>query len=92
MLDQIARPNVAVKDWSRELLRKLILLDVFGKREVVEVGDRNQVLGKLGLHDLLLDQLLKNEEIWGPAVLSVALCLCGFVLKGDDLSLELLVE
>ena len=50
------------------------------------------MLGELGLHDPLLDQLLEDVEIWGPAVLAVTLCPCRFVLKGDDLSLELLVE
>ena len=56
------------------------------------MGGQNQVLGKIGIHDPLLDQLLEDMEIWGPADLSVAFCPCRFVLKGDDLSMELLIE
>jgi len=48
--------------------------------------------GELGLHDPLLDQLLEDVEIWGLAVLGVTLCPCGFVLNGDNLSLELLIK
>ena len=40
----------------------------------------------------LMDQLIKDMKIWGPTVLSVALCPCGVVLKGRDLGLELLIE
>ena len=63
VLDQIARSDVAVEGGSRELLRKLTLLDVLEKRGVVDAAGRNQVLGDLGLHNPLLDQLLEDVEI-----------------------------
>jgi len=47
VLDRIARSDVTVKGESQELLRKLTLLDVLGKRGVMEMGSRNQVLGSL---------------------------------------------
>jgi len=50
------------------------------------------MLGELGLHDLLLDKFLEDMEIWRPAFLGVTICPYGFVLKGGDLSLELLIE
>ena len=58
----------------------------------METGSQNQVLGKLGLHYPLLDQLLEDTEIWVYIILGVALVSCGPVLKGGDLSLELLVK
>ena len=86
VLDRIARSGVTIKGGSRELLRKLTLLNVFEKRGVVE-DSQNQVLGKLGLHDPLLNQLLEDAEIWGCTVLGVTLCSRRPVLKGGDLSL-----
>ena len=50
------------------------------------------MLGELGLHDPLLDQLIEDMEIRGPVVLDVTLCLCGVVLKDGDLRLELLIK
>jgi len=90
MLDWITHSGVAVEGRSRELLRKFTLLDILGMRGVMEAGGRNQVMGELGLNDQLVDQLIKDVEIWGPA--SVALCPREVVLKGGDLSLELLIE
>ena len=58
----------------------------------MEAGSQDQVLGKFGLHDLLLDKFLEDMEIWRPAFLGVTICPYGFVLKGGDLSLELLIE
>ena len=54
VLDRITRSGVAAKGRSREFW-KLTVLDVLEKWGVVEVGSRSQVLGKLGLYDLLLD-------------------------------------
>jgi len=54
--------------------------------------DSEPSAGVLGHHDPLLDQLLEDVEIWRPAILSIALFPHEFVLKGDDLNLELLVE
>jgi len=73
VLDWIARSVVAIEVGTREF-QKLTLLDVLEKRGVVEAGSQNQVLGEPGLHELLLDQLLKNVKIWRPVVLSVILC------------------
>ena len=55
VLDQITRFGVTVEGGSRELFWELTLLNVLEKWGVVEVGSRSQVLGKLGLYDLLLD-------------------------------------
>ena len=50
------------------------------------------MLRQLGLHDLLLDQLVESMATRRPSTLGVALGSHGIVLEGDDLSLELLVE
>ena len=92
VLDRITRSGIPVEGGCQELLWKLTLLDIFGKREIVGTGGRNQVLGELGLHDPLLDQLIEDMEIWGPVVLGVTLHPCGLVLKDDDLRLELLIK
>ena len=63
VLDRITRSGVTVECESQELSRKLTLLNVLGKREVVEAESQNQVPGKLGLHDPLLDQLLEDAGI-----------------------------
>jgi len=63
VLDQIARSGVTVEGGSQELFQKLTLLDVLEKRGFVEASSRNQMLGKFGLHDPLLDQLLEDAEI-----------------------------
>ena len=62
VLNRITRSSVAVEGRRQELLRKLALLDVLGKRGVVEACGQNQVLQELGLHDLLLDQLTKDSS------------------------------
>jgi len=41
VLDRIARPSVVIEDVRRELLRKLTLLNVLGKRGVVESDVHN---------------------------------------------------
>ena len=50
------------------------------------------MLRKLGLHDLLLDQLIEDVKILGPTILGIAFHPCGVVLKGGDLGLELLIK
>jgi len=50
------------------------------------------VLRQFGIHDPLLDQFIEGMEIWGPPILGVAFCSRRVVLKGDDLSLKLLIE
>jgi len=47
---------------------------------------------QFGLHDPLLNQLLMGMKIEGNVTLTVALCLCRFILEGYDLGLEQLVE
>ena len=64
------------------------LLDLLGKRRIVEVGSWDQVLRKLGLHDSLLDQLIEGTKIQRSSVLGVTLCLRGVVLEGCDMGLE----
>jgi len=88
VLNLIIHSSVAVEGGSRELSRKLTLLDVLGK--VVEADGRDQVLRQLGLYDPLLDQLIESLKIWVPPALGVALCVHEVVLEGDNLSLELL--
>jgi len=65
MLNWSTRSGVAVEGGSRELCRKFTLLDVFGKQGVIKAGGRDQVLRQLGLHDLLMDQLVEGVEIYG---------------------------
>ena len=50
VLNWITRSGVAVKGGSQEFPRKFIFLDIFGKRGVVEVDGRDQVLRQFGLH------------------------------------------
>ena len=66
--------------------------NVFGERRVVEASEWDQVLRQFGLHDLLLDQLVKGVETRVSSVLGVIFSPCVVVLEGCDLSLELLVE
>ena len=92
MLDWITRSGVAIKGGSREFPQKFTFLDILEKWRVVEVGGRDQVLRQLGLHHSLLDQFIEGMEVRRPPVLGVAFCSRGVNLKGDDLSLELLIE
>ena len=47
---------------------------------------------QLGLHDLLLDQLVEDMEIGRPLAFRVVLSLCRVALEGYNLGLELLVK
>ena len=83
VLDRIACSCISVEGESRELLRKLTLLDVLGKRRVGEASSQNQVLGKLSTYDPLMDQLLNDREICG-CMFGVTLCPRGPILKRDN--------
>ena len=73
MLNRITHYGVVVESESQEFPRELTLLDLLGERRIVDSGSWAWVVRQLGLHDLLLDQLIEGMEIRRPIVLRVTL-------------------